>query len=157
MARHRTKQRGKVRANDDTPASRGKRATRPAGQPESVLDILLRHTIRDDGLPKDYATEIDHYLYGTPKRYGSAGKTTSRTKANKQVVAKFIPGESLLEFLERNAVSDPSLPKDFSAELDHYTHGLPKRNGRKPRRSTSVRATTKPGKKKVAKKTRGKR
>lgn len=155
MARRRIKQGSK--RNDETPIPPGKPAPVPVDQQESVLDILLRRTIRDDRLPKDYATEIDHYLYGTPKRFGSARKANPRSRAKKQVVAKRIPGESLIEFLERNAVSDPSLPKDFSAELDHYTYGLPKRKGRKPRRSMRTRATTRPVKKNAAKKTRGKR
>lgn len=58
----------------------------------------------------------------------------------------------LLEFLKRNAVSDPSLPKDYAAELDHYLYGLPKQNGRKSRRSAVAKPARKPQSKKPAKK-----
>ena len=48
---------------------------RPAAS-ESLLDLIRRHTVRDPSLPKDFALELDHYLYGHPKR-------TKKRKAKK--------------------------------------------------------------------------
>ena len=45
----------------------------PAAGAERLLDDALRLGVRNTGLPKDYASELDHYQYGTPKR-GKAGK-----------------------------------------------------------------------------------
>jgi hypothetical protein len=35
--------------------------------------------------------------------------------------------QSFLEWVEKNAVDDPSLPTDLSANLHHYLYGVPKR------------------------------
>lgn len=43
------------------------------------------------------------------------------------VAAKDERGESSLEWLARNAVSDPSLPTDLSYQHDHYLYGTPKK------------------------------
>ena len=39
-----------------------------SGQRGSVWDRLLELSGKADGLPADYSEQIDHYLYGTPKR-----------------------------------------------------------------------------------------
>ena len=44
---------------------------------ETLLDKLLRHSVADPSLPKDYASELDHYLYGHPKRNGRVSKSRS--------------------------------------------------------------------------------
>lgn len=46
----------------------------------SLVKSLLRHAARDSSLPKDYGAELDHYLYGTPKR-SSARKPATKSKA----------------------------------------------------------------------------
>ncbi len=51
---------------------------RPA-QPRTLAERLLEHAIDDPTLPKDFASEIDHYLYGTPKRNGK--RTTKGRRA----------------------------------------------------------------------------
>jgi len=35
--------------------------------------------------------------------------------------------QSALEWMAENAIDDPSLPDDLSANLDHYLYGTPKR------------------------------
>ncbi len=37
--------------------------------------------------------------------------------------------ESVLEWLERQAVDDPTLPTDMAHQHDHYLYGTPKREG----------------------------
>ena len=53
---------------------------------ETLLDKLLRHSVADPSLPKDYASELDHYLYGLPKRNGPISK--SRANGKKKTSAK---------------------------------------------------------------------
>jgi len=50
-----------------------------------------------------------------------------------------VEGETLLDKLLRHSVADPTLPKDFASELDHYLYGLPKRNGKKSSKSRSAK------------------
>ncbi len=35
---------------------------------QNWLDLIESHAIDDDQLPVDYSINIDHYLYGLPKR-----------------------------------------------------------------------------------------
>jgi hypothetical protein len=53
---------------------------RPAAS-ESLLDLIRRHTIRDPSLPKDFAAELDHYLYGLPKRTKKRKAKTAKSKS----------------------------------------------------------------------------
>jgi hypothetical protein len=35
---------------------------------QSVLDWLAENAVADDSLPTDLSYQLDHYLYGTPKK-----------------------------------------------------------------------------------------
>jgi hypothetical protein len=43
-----------------------KSGKKPKGQ--SVLDWIVANRIKDDSLPADLSYQLDHYLYGTPKK-----------------------------------------------------------------------------------------
>ncbi|HMN42597.1 MAG TPA: hypothetical protein PKE29_17285 [Phycisphaerales bacterium] len=60
-------------------------------------------------------------------RLESASDLPDGTRVDVRPVA----GESLMDLFRRHAISDPSLPRDFATEIDHYLYGLPKRNRRK--------------------------
>ena len=62
--------------------------------------------------------------------------------------------ESLLDFFKRNAVRDPSLPKDYASELDHYMYGHPKQSGTKSRKAGTRKSASKSATKKPTKKSR---
>ncbi|MBI3829171.1 MAG: hypothetical protein HY291_06625 [Planctomycetes bacterium] len=49
----------------------------------------------------------------------SAAKPKRKTKAGKKY--------SALDWLEKNAVNDPSLPRDWAHQHDHYLYGTPKK------------------------------
>ncbi|MBZ0316617.1 MAG: hypothetical protein K8L91_09375 [Anaerolineae bacterium] len=53
-------------------------AQEPTPEQQAHLDgfyaMLEETVIEDSGLPADYADELDHYLYGTPKRRSSSQK-----------------------------------------------------------------------------------
>ncbi len=55
---------------------------------ESLMDLFRRNAIRDPSIPKDYAAEIDHYLYGLPKRNGKATKKAGTRGPRTKVKAK---------------------------------------------------------------------
>lgn len=42
--------------------------TAEQSKPQSLLDILGDLVGKADGLPEDAATNVEHYLYGLPKR-----------------------------------------------------------------------------------------
>lgn len=46
----------------------GSEAEAPGEQTEPLGKTLMRHAGTADGLPADAARNLDHYLYGTPKR-----------------------------------------------------------------------------------------
>ena len=43
-------------------------AQRKKGAQKSLREILLHFAGKAEGLPPDYSTNLDHYLYGLPKR-----------------------------------------------------------------------------------------
>ncbi len=59
--------------------------------------------------------------------------------------------ESLLDIFRRNAIHDPSLPKDFASELDHYLYGHPKRNGKHAQKPATKKRAKKTARKAVKK------
>ncbi len=80
---------------------RGKNSNQPApdggdgvvaegsnGQPfvpkSALMKKLLRHVSTDSTYPSDYASELDHYLYGMPKQNGRRKKATRSTPKTKR-------------------------------------------------------------------------
>jgi hypothetical protein len=46
------------------------RVARSTSKPkkQSALDWIAEHAVADDSLPVDLSYQLDHYLYGTPKK-----------------------------------------------------------------------------------------
>lgn len=70
---------GKVELDSETTLPEGTRVDVEPSAAESLLDLVLRHSVSDPTIPKDFASELDHYMYGLPKRNGKA-KTRKRAK-----------------------------------------------------------------------------
>jgi hypothetical protein len=47
----------------------GERKQRPASGQVPIGKVLLEFAGRAEGLPSDYSANLEHYLYGTPKRH----------------------------------------------------------------------------------------
>lgn len=50
------------------PRSRNAKATKRSGRPQSLAQRLAPFIGKAKGLPPDMAVNLDHYLYGLPKR-----------------------------------------------------------------------------------------
>jgi hypothetical protein len=75
---------GKVDLDDSSGFVEGERVEIRRTHSESLLDIFLRHTVRDESLPKDLASEVDHYLYGHPKQGSKRAVKGTRSRTSKK-------------------------------------------------------------------------
>lgn len=82
---------GRVELDAETSLPDGTRVDIEPSGAESLLELVRRHSIDDPSAPKDLAANLDHYLYGTPKRVkagrpkiavggGPAAKRRKRTR-----------------------------------------------------------------------------
>ncbi len=71
---------GKVELDSETTLPEGTRVDVEPSAAESLLDLVLRHSVSDPTIPKDFASELDHYMYGLPKRTGK-GKANMAKRA----------------------------------------------------------------------------
>jgi hypothetical protein len=79
---------GKVELDAGATLPDGTRVDVEPAKQESLLDFFLRHTMSDPSLPKDYASELDHYLYGHPKRNGKPVRKKATSKSRAKTGAK---------------------------------------------------------------------
>lgn len=50
-----------------------------------LVRALLKHSVTDPATPKDFASELDHYVHGTPKRTGKAASKGKSSRAAAKV------------------------------------------------------------------------
>lgn len=86
------------------------------------------------GLPSDFSTQLDHYLYGTPKRSQESSELREEKAASARAIrervraiAKKGPLPTLYERIKPAIGIISGLPSDFASQHDHYIHGTPKR------------------------------
>jgi hypothetical protein len=140
------------------PSGKPKNVVRPAAKPKHappkmrpiarILQRLGRMIPEEERrrFPKDLTSQVDHYVYGTPKRPTDeelpwyAGTTmarpTGKTKSAAQPAAKPKRTSSKMPPIARIAqrlgrmIPEEELrriPKDLSSQVDHYVYGKPKR------------------------------
>lgn len=67
---------------------------------------------------------LDHYLYGTPKRRPRVGRWIHATaKASRMTAAR---ARNLNKAMDQFAAEVGPLPADLARNHDHYLHGHPK-------------------------------